>query len=196
MMYLSCEDLVRNINDQTERAAAVIGHIDPNDIDPNTVIIPFLGNIFDSAMIVTALEINQNPQADCHRNASAIVMASSEIKPEIKRFIGDITRFREKYSERMGNSAFDSDDCLDFLNAYDCFMFDFIKTSRTVREMNDNSVINFQFSSFRNKMEKILKKNIKNQNDATKHGDSAAEIIRLLNENNQLLKKILDKLST
>ncbi len=196
MMYLSCEDLVRNINDQTERAAAVIGHIDPNEFDPNTVIIPFLGNIFDSAMIVTALEINRNPQADCHRNASDIVMASTEIKPEIKRFIEDITRFREKYSERTGNSAFDSDDCLDFLNAYDCFMFDFIKTSRTVREMNNNSVINFQFSSFRNMMEKILKKNMKNQNDAAKHDDSAAEIIRLLNENNQLLKKILDQLPT
>lgn len=194
MMYLSCEELVRNINEQTERAAAVIGHIEPDKFDPNTIIIPFLGNIFDSAMIVSALEINQNPQADCHRNAFSIVMASSGIKPEIKRFIGDITRFREKYSEGTGNSTFNSDDCLDYLNAYDCFMFDFIKTSRTVREMNGKGVIDLRFTSFRNMMEKILKKNMKAANDTAKSGDSADEIIRLLNENNRLLKKILEKL--
>ncbi len=194
MMYLNCEELVRNIHDQTERAAAVIGHIDPLEFDPNTVIIPFLSNIFDSAMIVTALEINSDPQADCHRNASAIVMASFGIKAEIKRFIREITELREKYSDRQESSAFNSDDCLDFLNAYDCFMFDFIKTSKTVREMNENGDITLQFTSFRNMMEKILRKNIKTKNDQTKSVDPNTEIIRLLTENNRLLQKILDRL--
>lgn len=201
MIYLKCDELVRNIHDQTERAAAVIGHIDALNFNPNTVIIPFLGNIFDSAMIVTALEINSDPQADCHRNAFAIVMVSSDINSEIKRFIKVITELRKKYSEYPKESAFDPDDCLDFLNAYDCFMFNFIKTSRTVIEMNKNGSIDLRFSSFRNMMEKILKKNIKTRNDQTKSNDFNAELVRLLvennrllNENNRLLEKILEKI--
>ncbi|MDE5763953.1 MAG: hypothetical protein K2I00_03200 [Ruminococcus sp.] len=186
MMYLTKEELVKNIAEQTERASAIIEHTDFNSdkLNPNSVIIPFLGNIADSAMIVTALDINGNNKTDCHRNALSIVMSSDKIKNTTKNFIRKIQDLRKKYTIDSGKSVFDSAECLDFLNAYDCFMYDFISCNNTVREMNI-----LKFSSFRNIVEKLLKKNTPD----LKHNNPENEIIEQIKRNNELLEKILEQ---
>lgn len=180
-MYLTKEELVKNISEQTERAYAVIEHTDFNSdkLNPNTVIIPFLCNIFDSALIVTALENNEDDKNDCHRNALNLVMCSLKISNNTKNFIRQIQQFRQKYNIDNSEAPFDSAECLDFLNAYDCFMFEFIRNSATVKEMNI-----IKFSSFRNKVEKLLKKSVKTDN-------SSDELLNQIRLNNKLMEEIL-----
>lgn len=184
MMYLTKEELVRNIAEQTERAFAVIEHTDFNSdkLNPNAVIIPFLSNIFDSALIVTALEDDTNSENDCHRNALNLVMCSLNIKNSTKNFIRKIQELRQKYTIDGTKIPFDSDECLDFLNAYDCFMFEFIRNSKTVQETDS-----MKFSSFRNIVEKLLKKNTTAEsNDIPKD-----ELLKQIMRNNALLEEIL-----
>lgn len=186
MMYLTKEELVKNIAEQTERAFAIIEHTDfsSDKLNPNSVIIPFLGNIADSALIVTALDDNDNSEFDCHRNALSLVMRSGKVKNTTKDFIRKIQDYRKKYTMDSGHSAFDSAECLDFLNSYDCLMYDFINSSNTVREMNI-----LQFSSFRNAVEKLLKKNM----PASVNNSQENEIIEQIRRNNELLEKILEQ---
>ncbi len=186
MMYLTKEELVRNIAEQTERAFAVIEHTDFNSdkLNPNAVIIPFLSNIFDSALIVTALEDDANSENDCHRNALNLVMCSLNIKNSTKNFIRKIQELRQKYTIDGTKIPFDSDECLDFLNAYDCFMFEFIRNSKTVQEMDS-----MKFSSFRNIVEKLLKKNTTAESNAISNDEILKQIIR----NNVLLEEILSE---
>lgn len=184
MIYLTKEELVKNIAEQTERASAVIEHTDfsSDKLNPNAVIIPFLSNIADSALIVTALEDDTNIENDCHRNALNLVMCSLKVKNTTKDFIGKIQKFRKKYTLDGANIPFDSAECLDFLNAYDCFMFEFIKNSPTVQEMN-----NLKFSSFRNMVDRLLKKNIVADSGNTQEDELLKQIMR----NNALLEEIL-----
>ncbi|MCM1133402.1 MAG: hypothetical protein NC340_08020 [Ruminococcus flavefaciens] len=184
MMYLTKEELVKNIAEQTERACAVIEHTDftAEKFNPNAVIIPFLGNIFDSALIVTALEDDGNSENDCHRNAVNLVVGSMKTKSSTRNFIRKIMELRQKYTLDSTEIPFDSDECLDFLNAYDCFMSEFIRNSHTVKELDI-----LKFSSFRNKVEKLLKKNL----TATENNSSADELINQLMINNRLMEKIL-----
>lgn len=194
MMYLSKEELVKNIAEQTERAEAIIEHIDFNSdkLNPNTVIIPFLSNIFDSALIVMALEDSSNAENDCHRNALELVMCSVKIKNNTRSFIRQINNFKQKYIlENTVNTSFDSDECLDFLNAYDCFMYDFAESSTTFKSLKNSGNINFRLFSFRNMIEKILRKNKssdKNNNNPSAPYDSLTEQLRY---NNELLENIL-----
>ncbi|MDE6789693.1 MAG: hypothetical protein K2J47_10305 [Ruminococcus sp.] len=184
MMYLTKEELVKNIAEQTERAFVVIEHTDFNSdkLNPNTVIIPFLSNIFDSALIVTALEDDANSENDCHRNALNLLICSLKVKNTTKNFIRKIQELRKKYTIDVKHIPFDSDECLDFLNAYDCFMFEFIRNSKTVQEMNS-----MKFSSFRNMVEKLLKKNTTAEsNDIPKD-----ELLKQIMRNNALLEEIL-----
>lgn len=184
MMYLTKEELVKNIAEQTERACAVIEHTDfsSDKLNPNSVIIPFLSNIFDSALIVTALEDDSNSENDCHRNALNLVMCSLKVKNTTKDFIKKIQELRRKYTLDNIQIPFDSAECLEFLNAYDCFMFEFIKNSPTVQEMN-----NLKFSSFRNMVDKLMKKNI-----ITESGDIPQdELLKQVIRNNSLLEEIL-----
>lgn len=184
MMYLTKEELVKNIAEQTERASAVIEHTDFNSdqFNPNTVIIPFLSNIADSALIVTALEDDANSENDCHRKAFELVMRSIEVKNTTKNFIRKINEFRRRYTVEHTQTAFDSDECLDFLNAYDCFMFEFIKNSTTVQEMN-----NLKFSSFRSMVSRLLKKNTAPEPSDISEGELLKQVMR----NNALLEEIL-----
>lgn len=197
MIYLTKNELVENIAVQTERAVAVIEHTDFNSskLNPNSVIIPFLCNIFDSALIVMALEENSDSENDCHRNALNMVMCSLKVKTSTKNFIRQIQEARQKYTFEYTDIPFDSDECLDFLNAYDCFMFDFIKNSETVRNMNI-----LKFSSLRNMVEKLIKKNIQTENKVTdgRIADILEQNNRLLNEiltENRIIRKSLDELT-
>lgn len=184
MIYLTKEELVKNIAEQTERASAVIEHTDfsSDKLNPNAVIIPFLSNIADSALIVTALEDDANSENDCHRNALNLVMCSLKVKNTTKDFIRKIQELRRKYTIDGAQLSFDYTECLDFLNAYDCFMFEFIRNSTTVQEMN-----NLKFSSFRNMVNKLLKKNtMAESNDIPKD-----ELLKQVLRNNALLEEIL-----
>lgn len=184
MMYLTKEELVKNIAEQTERAFAIIEHTDFNSdkLNPNAVIIPFLSNIFDSALIVTALEDDANSENDCHRNAMNLVMCSLKVKNTTKNFIRKIQELRRKYTLDGTQSSFDSAECLDFLNAYDCFMFEFIRNSTTVQEMNS-----IKFSSFRNTVDKLLKKNTMAESNNIPNDELLKQVMR----NNTLLEEIL-----
>lgn len=199
MMYLSKEELVKNIAEQTEHAEAIIEHIDFNSgkSNPNSVIIPFLSNIFSSALIVTALEDSSNAENDCHRNAYDLVMTSAKIKNNTKNFIKQINTIRQKYTiENNGNNLFDSDECLDFLNAYDCFMYNFSEYSTTLKDLKNNRTIDFKLFSFRNMIEKILKKNLmlqKNNNLSDSYNSVSELLENILREQkttNEYLKNI------
>lgn len=184
MIYLTKNELVENIAIQTERAAAVIEHTDfsSDKLNPNAVIIPFLSNIADSALIVTALEDDANSDNDCHRNALNLVMCSLKVKSTTKDFIRKIQELRRKYTLDGTQDSFDSAECLDFLNAYDCFMFEFIRNSTTVQEMN-----NLKFSSFRNMVSRLLKKNtVPEPSDIPEN-----ELLKQVMRNNALLEEIL-----
>lgn len=197
MIYLTKNELVENIAVQTERAVAVIEHTDfsSGKLNPNSVIIPFLCNIFDSALIVMALEENSDSENDCHRNALNMVMRSLKVKTSTKNFIRQIQEARQKYTFECTDILFDSDECLDFLNAYDCFMFDFIRNSETVRNMNI-----LKFSSLRNMVEKLLKKNIQTENKVSNNriADILEQHNRILSEiltENRIIRKSLDELT-
>ena len=195
MMYLSAEELVINIAEQSERAAAIIEHseLDSGKFDAGAVITSFLGNIFDSALIVTALE-KCSGSGDCHRNAMSLVLSSPDIDRNVKQFVSQIDRMRKKYSLDDGNSGSDIGECLDFLNAYDCFMFDFLKNSSTVRDLTDRGRISMGFSSMRNLLEKLMKKNSA-RTSANASGESSAVMEELLRRNNELLEKMLGELT-
>lgn len=204
MMYLSKEELVKNIAEQTERAEAIIKHIDFNSdkFNPNSVIIPFLSNIFSSALIVTALEDSSNAENDCHRNAYELVMRSVRIKNNTKDFIKQINTIKQKYTiENNGNNLFDSDECLDFLNAYDCFMYNFAENSTTLKNLKNRGNIDFRLFSFRNMIEKILKKNLPLQKNNSNLSDSCTYVSELLENilreqktTNEYLKNISETL--
>lgn len=187
MIYLTKEELVKNITEQTERAAAVIEHTDFNsdELNPNMIIIPFLSNIIDSALIVTALEEYADSGQDCHRNALRLVMSSGKTKTSAKNFIRQIQELREKYTLSGTSLPFDSGECLDFLNAYDCLMFDFIKNSPTVKAAG-----NLKFSSFRNAVEKLLKKN----KSAESAGSSENALLEQLLAENRRINEKLDRI--
>lgn len=184
MIYLTEEELVKNIAEQTERAFAVIEHTDfanSSDFNPNMVIIPFLSNIADSALIVMALERNSDNKNDCHRNALRLVINSDDVKKSTKDFIHQIQEFRRKYTSDGNDITFDSGECLDFLNAYDCFMFDFIKNSKTVRTLE-----NLRFSSFRNFVEKLLKNSVSDKCNTEEN-----ELVTLIRRNNSLMEELI-----
>lgn len=184
MIYLTEEELVKNIAEQTERAFAVIEHTDfanSSDFNPNMVIIPFLSNIADSALIVMALERNSDNKNDCHRNALRLVINSDDVKKSTKDFIHQIQEFRRKYTSDGNDITFDSGECLDFLNAYDCFMFDFIKNSKTVRTLE-----NLRFSSFRNFVKKLLKNSVSDKCNTEEN-----ELVTLIRRNNSLMEELI-----
>ena len=195
MMYLSAEELVISIAEQSERASAVIEHTDLNSgkFDAGAVITSFLGNIFDSALIVTALE-KCSGSGDCHRNAMSLVMSSPAVDRNIKQFVSQIDRMRKKYSLDTDESGSDISECLDFLNAYDCFMFDFLKNSSTVRDMTAEGRISVTFSSMRNILEKLVKKNLVKAS-VSSAGENQSGIEELLRRNNELLEKMLEELA-
>lgn len=183
MMYLTKEELVKNIAEQTERVFAVIEHTDfsSDKLNPNAVIIPFLCNIADFALIVTALEDNDNSENDCHRNALSLVMGSPKVKNTTKNFIRKIQELRRKYTLDGTDIPFNPDECLDFLNAYDCFMFEFIKNSTTVQETDG-----IKFASFRNMVDKLIRKSTANTG-----GNSDSELLKQIMKNNSLLEELI-----
>ena len=95
---LSEQDLVRSIAEQTERSAAVIGQTDFSSASPDTtaIIVSSLSNIFDSALVVTALENEANDRDECYRHAKTLVLNSPEVSADSKRFIRQIQDFRSR----------------------------------------------------------------------------------------------------
>ena len=191
MICLSEEDLVLSIFDQTERSSAVIGQTDFSDTspDPTPVIVSSLSNIFDSALVVTALEDPANPRDDCYRKAHQLVMASPAVNADTKRFIRQIQEFRSRVSFDPQENAFRKDECLDFLNAFDCFMFGFFKNSPTVARLTGGGKVSGNFVSFRNIVEKLLKKEML----ANKNRTSSEDIAVQLAVTNKLLERILEE---
>lgn len=187
MRMLSEEELVKSIAEQTERSAAVIGQTELGEksSDQIAVIVSSLANIFDSALIVTALEDTANDPSECYRNARKLVLNSPAVSSEIKNFIRQIDRFRSEISfeaDRVDNDRF-----LDFLNSYDCFMFQFFRNSKTVGRMKEGGSLESGFVSFRNIVEKLLRKEMLSSVKSGKDGD----IIAQLNVTNKLLERII-----
>ena len=100
MRMLSEEELVRSIVEQTERSSAVIAQTDlsPEAPDPAPIIVSSLSNIFDSALIVTALEDSRNDRSECYKSAAALVLAAEGVSSDAKRFIRQISEYRSKFS--------------------------------------------------------------------------------------------------
>ncbi len=190
MIMLSEQDLVRSIAEQTERSAAVIGQTDFSSASPDTtaIIVSSLSNIFDSALVVTALENEKNDRDECYRHAKTLVLNSPKVSADSKRFIRQIQDFRSRMALGSENGSFDRNECLDFLNAYDCFMFGFFKNSMTVKTMSEDKSINLDFVSFRNIVEKLLKKEMLARKEASA---GSSDIASQLAATNQLLEKIL-----
>ncbi|MCQ2490760.1 MAG: hypothetical protein MJ079_04130 [Ruminococcus sp.] len=201
---LSEEELVLSICEQSERSAAVIGQIDlsRNGFDPTPVIVSSLSNIFESALVVLALEDEANDRSECYRSADRLVLSSPAASSEQKGFIREINAFRSSMTLDFEDSGcFDSSRCLDFLNSFDCFMFQFFQNSSTVRKMRSDGNFSSDFISFRNILEKILKKNmlssVKPEDDAdmrTKLDNVIGLLSRICDENIRLNQKI-DELS-
>lgn len=204
MIMLSEEELVLSICEQSERSAAVIGQIDlsRNGFDPTPVIVSSLSNIFESALVVLALEDEANDRSECYRSADRLVLSSPAASSEQKGFIREINAFRSSMTLDFEDSGcFDSSRCLDFLNSFDCFMFQFFHNSSTVRKMRSDGNFSSDFISFRNILEKILKKNmlssVKPEDDAdmrTKLDNVIGLLSRICDENIRLNQKI-DELS-
>ena len=204
MIMLSEEELVLSICEQSERSAAVIGQIDlsRNGFDPTPVIVSSLSNIFESALVVLALEDEANDRSECYRSADRLVLSSPAVSSEQKGFIREINAFRSSMTLDFEDSGcFDSSRCLDFLNSFDCFMFQFFQNSSTVRKMRSDGNFSSDFISFRNILEKILKKNmlssVKPEDDAdmrTKLDNVIGLLSRICDENIRLNQKI-DELS-
>ena len=206
MRCLTEEELVRSIAEQTERSAAVIGQTDfsRSDFDPTAVIVSSLSNIFDSALTVMALEDAANDRNECYRSAAKLVMRSPAFTSEQKGFIRSINSFRSEISlETDGSGSFSSDRCLDFLNSYDCFMYQFFQKSSTVKRMRSEGALGSGFVSFRNILEKLMKKDIlanaksssgNAQNDALLK--KMSELLERLAEDNIRLSKKVDELDS
>ena len=184
MRMFSEEELVKSIAEQTERSAAVIGQTELGDksSDQIAVIVSSLANIFDSALTVTALEDTANDRSECYRNARKLVLSSPAVSSEIKNFIRQIDRFRSELTLEADRDSF-----LDFLNVYDCFMFQFFKNSSTVGRMRSEGTLGSGFVSLRNIVEKLMKKEMLSSAKGVKDGDAAAQ----LSITNKLLERIL-----
>ena len=204
MRCLTEEELVRSIVEQTERSAAVIGQTDLSrkEFDPTPVIVSSLSNIFDSALTVLALEDAANDRDECYRSAAKLVMSSPAVSAEQKGFIRSINSFRsDMYLDSESSGVFDSGRCLDFLNSYDCFMFQFFKKSRTVIRMQSDGTLGNDFVSFRNILEKLVKKELLSTKTASGSPDNEAllrralELIEKLSEDNLTLNKKIDELN-
>ena len=204
MRCLTEEELVRSIVEQTERSAAVIGQTDLSrkEFDPTPVIVSSLSNIFDSALTVLALEDAANDRDECYRSAAKLVMSSPAVSAEQKGFIRSISSFRSDMSlDSESSGVFDSRRCLDFLNSYDCFMFQFFKKSRTVIRMQSDGTLGNDFVSFRNILEKLVKKELLSTKTASGSPENEAllrralELIEKLSEDNLTLNKKIDELN-
>lgn len=204
MRCLTEEELVRSIVEQTERSAAVIGQTDLSrkEFDPTPVIVSSLSNIFDSALTVLALEDASNDRDECYRSAAKLVMSSPAVSAEQKGFIRSINSFRSDMSlDSESSGVFDSRRCLDFLNSYDCFMFQFFKKSRTVIRMQSDGTLGNDFVSFRNILEKLVKKELLSTKTASGSTENEAllrralELIEKLSEDNLTLNKKIDELN-
>ena len=200
MIQLTKEELVLSIVEQTERSAAVIGHtdLDNKNFDPTTIIVSSLSNIFDSALVVLALENISAATDECYKSAYKVVMATPSISSEQKEFMKKINTYRCELSldsEFCGN--FKIDRCLDFLNSYDCFMYQFFQKSITVKEMKSEGKLNADFISFHNILNKLAKKNTHSSNstsvtlDINSQLNSIIDLLKaLVDENNKLNQKI------
>ena len=204
MRCLTEKELVRSIVEQTERSAAVIGQTDLSrkEFDPTPVIVSSLSNIFDSALTVLALEDAANDRDECYRSAAKLVMNSPAVSAEQKGFIRSINSFRSDMSlDSESSGVFDSGRCLDFLNSYDCFMFQFFKKSRTVIRMQSDGTLGNDFVSFRNILEKLVKKELLSTKTASGSQENEAllrralELIEKLSEDNLTLNKKIDELN-
>lgn len=200
MRQLTEEELVRSIAEQTERSAAVIGQTDLSrkDFDPTAVIVSSLSNIFESALTVLALEDVSNDRGECYRSAGKLVMSSPAVTAEQKDFIRRINSFRGDMAlDSESGGSFDSARCLDFLNSYDCFMFQFFKNSGTVKRMKSEGALEAEFISFHNILEKLIKKDIlaakcseSSSDMQAKLGEVIALLGRIAEENVKLNRKI------
>lgn len=192
MRMLSEEELVKSIAEQTERSSAVIGQTElgGRSFDQTAVMVSSLANIFDSALIVTALEDTGNDRSECYRNAEKLVLGSPAVSSELKGFIRDVEGFRRELTfDPESDSALDNDRLLDFLNSYDCFMYQFFQNSKTVGRMKNEGTLTSGFVSFRNIVEKLLKKEMLSSVKDVNDGDIAAQ----LSAANRLLERILEE---
>lgn len=204
MRQLTEEELVRSIAEQTERSAAVIGQTDLSrkDFDPTAVIVSSLSNIFESALTVIALEDLSNDRGECYKSAGKLVMSSPAVTSEQKDFIRRINAFRGDMAlDSESGGSFDSGRCLDFLNSYDCFMFQFFKNSGTVKRMKSEGALEAEFVSFHNILEKLIKKDMlasKGSGGGSDMGEKLDTVIALLTriaDENAALSRKVDELS-
>lgn len=195
MLYLTAEELTDNIVAQSEKAAAVIGSIDfkKTDFDHNSVIIPFLGNIFDSAMIILALESGCGTPNECYREPKKILDSACRLSSKMSSHIVRISGMRAEYGSFSGGSAFDIEKCLFFLNNYCEFMSGFLEISNSAQRISEHRNVICGF--LETVSEKTgRKKTLPTQESEENSGDIAALLRQLIKETqrtNELLEKLI-----
>ncbi|MCM1529889.1 MAG: hypothetical protein NC093_07840 [Alistipes sp.] len=194
MLYLTADELTANILSQSEKAAAVIGSIDfkKTGFDHNTVIIPFLGNIFDSALTVLALESGCGTENQCYREPKRIVLSACCLSREMGRYMADISDMRAEYDGFGGSSGFDLEKCLLFLTNYCGFMSGFLEKSSSARRLCEHKDIICGFAE--TVAEKAEKKQTTQPQKPEDKDDNIADLLRRLIKETQRTNELLEQL--
>ncbi|MBP3380620.1 MAG: hypothetical protein J6K77_07150 [Ruminococcus sp.] len=195
MLYLTTDELTDNILAQSEKAAAVIGSIDfkKADMDYNAVIIPFLGNIFDSAMMILALESGCGGVNECYREPRKILASARCLSSEMSGCIASISEMRAEYDGFGGGSGADIEKCLFFLRNYCNFMNGFLDMSDSAQKLRGHREVICGFAD--TVAEKTgRKKQASNRKPEEDIGGIAALLRQLIKETqrtNELLERLV-----
>lgn len=194
MLYLTAEELTDNILAQSEKAAAVIGSIDfkKTDFDHNSVIIPFLGNIFEYAMIILALESGCGTPNECYREPRKILDSACCLSSKMSGNIVNISDIRSEYGCFSGDSVFDIEKCLFFLTNYCEFMSGFLKISNSAQRIREQRDIICGFSE--TVAEKTGRKKTPPDEKSEKNSGDIAALLRQLIKETQRTNELLEKL--
>lgn len=194
MLYLTEDELTDNILAQSEKAAAVIDSIDFNktDFDHNAVIIPFLCNIFDFAVIILALESGCGAPNDCYREPQKILASCCCLSREMSSRMIRISDMRTEYDSFGGGSVFDIEKCLFFLTNYCEFMSGFLDISNSAQRIRKHRSVICGFSD--TVSEKTGRKKSSPIQTKEENRDIAALLHQLIKETqrtNELLERLI-----
>lgn len=194
MLYLTADELTANILAQSEKAAAVISSIDfkKTDFDHNAVIIPFLGNIFDSAVIILALESGCGTENECYREPKRVIASACCLSREMSRYMAGISDMRTEYDGFGGGSGFDLEKCLLFLTNYCGFMSGFLEKSVSARRLCEHKDIICGFAE--TVAEKTGRKKSAHPPKSEDKNNDIADLLRQLIKETQRTNELLEKL--
>ncbi len=194
MLYLTADELTDNILAQSEKAAAVIDSIDFNktDFDHNSVIIPFLSNIFDFAVIILALESGCGAPNDCYKEPQKILASACRLSREMNSRMIRISEMRTEYDSFGGGSVFDIEKCLFFLTNYCEFMNGFLDISNSAQRIREHRSVICGFSDIVS--EKTGRKKSSPLPKTEENSGDIAALLRQLIKETQRTNELLERL--